>query len=213
MEQTKWIAARAAERLLGATRRDVEALCRAGIIEQRGKRELSLEDVQKLGERSRNLYSTGLDGLDWSRPVALLVPLSDPELSPRLELSPSNGLGDVEADLEKGEFVTGWWRISDAMLRDLIRQQSPILGVTGSFVTDVAFIRGVAHTDPITRRRALIVRRASDDEGEALLYGRASRMNQTGTYANLPSHDPSDRNPRTFLLGVDGKARMRSLGA
>lgn len=211
----QWITAKSAQRVLGASRRDVEMLCRAGVIEQRGKRKLSLASVENLLDRSRgNVYLTGLYNLDWNLPVALCVPLTDPSLSPHLELSPGNdlelateGLRSREAPLGSDEFITGWWSVSDQMLRELVRSEAPILGVTGGFVTDVAFIRGVAITHPISRRRALVVRRPLGVE-RGHLYGRVSTMNQTGTYTNLRACDPSNPDLGNFHVGEGGKVTL-----
>jgi len=86
--------------------------------------------------------------------------------------------------LAEGEFVAGWTAIADDMLEILLADHRPLLGVTGGIVTDVAEIVDLACTDPIDRRRALVVRTMANRDR---YLGRATRMNQSGTYANVPA--------------------------
>lgn len=191
-DRPTWITGAAAKRIAGVTRTSLESLKDAGVIRVENNK-VSMSDVVALAEwKDRHQYVAGLEKVDFNRRVGFAVPLTDPALSPDLELSEGNdteearrGLREQGITLGENQILSGWWAIRQDMVDRLVADQAPILGVTGSFITSGGFIAGLAATHLLTARRALIVTRMTHAELEKYR-GTVAHMNQTGTYVQLP---------------------------
>lgn len=191
--QSEWIASAAVQRIVGIKRNALDALKNAGVIEER-KGKIKMDDVEVLNAwKKHHHYVTGKGNVDFSRPFGFAVPLTDPNLSPNLELSEKNSADDARRGLRnqgitlgENQILSGWWSCQQNMVDRLIAANAPILGITGGFITTGGYIDGLALTHPVSARRAFIVTRMTDTELEKYR-GVVGRMNQSGTYVQLPS--------------------------
>ncbi|WP_288785189.1 hypothetical protein [uncultured Microbacterium sp.] len=182
---TERVSAAAIQRLTGIKRYALEALQRAGII----KENPDYGDLLLIEGWMRKEFVTGKENIrDGIDKLGLAVPLTDPDLSPDLELTDAN-----DADLARqaaqqkgialsdGQFLTGWWNVHADNAKRLVEERSPILGVTGGLVTSGAWIEAIAMVQPLNLRKAFVVTRMTDVEIEDYR-GHVPRINQTGTY-------------------------------
>lgn len=184
---TGWLSSAAAQRDSGLARTSLEALQRAGIIGQKGSKVHS-DDLTLLKKWKETEYITGKDNIDLDGPIGFAVPLTNPDLSPDLELTASNSAEDArEAVQEQGislsseQFLAGWWSCHMDRVEHLVETRAPLVGVTGGFVTSGAWIDGLALAHPRNLRKAFIVTRMTDEEIKNYR-GFVPRVNQSGTY-------------------------------
>lgn len=191
-DRPEWITSAAAERISGVKRTSLEALKGAGVVRVQN-RKVNMNDVAALASwKDLHEYVKGRDRVDFNRRVGFAVPLSDPELTPDLELSEGHdaeearrGLREQGITLGEDQFLSGWWGVRQEMVDRLVADNAPILGVIGGFVTSGGFITGLAATRLLDARRAFIVRRMTHAELEKYR-GTVTKINQTGTYVQLP---------------------------
>ena len=181
---TTRVSSAAIQRNTGIKRYALEALQQAGVIKQ----EPDHGDLLLLKQWMQKEYVTGKDNIRDHDRVGLAVPLTDPGLSPDLELTEGNGAADARQSIQergvvltKGQFLTGWWRVRIDMAERLVAERSPIVGVTGGLVTSGAWIDAIALVHPLSMRKAFIVTRMTDAEIEGYR-GSVPNINQGGTY-------------------------------
>lgn len=189
--KTDWLPSVTAERRVGISRRALDTLKIAGVISPEGSR-VSTKDVNMLIDwKNQKTYTSGKKSIDLNGPIGLAVPLTDPDLSPGLELSESNGHADALACLQEqglsvrsGQILTGWWSCVQAMTDRLVADRAPILGITGNFVVAGGWIEAHAATLDTGKRKAFLLTRMSDSELEDFR-GFVANVNQSGTYISL----------------------------
>lgn len=179
------ISAAAFQRITGIKRYALEALQEAGVIKEKPDR----DDLHLIERWKQREYVTGKDNIrEGIDRLGLAVPLTNPDLSPDLELTSLNGADIAQEAVKKTgyrlsdrQFLTGWWNVHTDNAERLARERSPILGVTGGFVTCGAWIDAIAMVHPLNLRKAFVVTQMTDLEIEEYR-GYVTRINQSGTY-------------------------------
>lgn len=182
---TERVSAAAIQRLTGIKRYALEALQTAGVI----KEHPDYGDLLLIKQWMQKEVVTGKDNIrDGIDRLGLAVPLTDPNLSPDLELTSANDAGLAQQAIQQkgvaltnGQFLTGWWNVHADNAERLVAERSPILGVTGGLVTSGAWIDALAAVHPLNLRKAFVVTRMTDVEIEDYR-GHVPRINQSGTY-------------------------------
>lgn len=181
---TTRVSAAAIQRNTGIKRYALEALQHAGVIKEKPDH----GDLLLLKQWMQKKYVTGKGNIRDHDRIGLAVPLTDPDLSPDLELTEGNGAADARRGIqERGttltekQFLTGWWRVHIDMAERLVAERSPIVGVTGGLVTSGAWIDAIALIHPLSMKKAFVVTRMTDAEIEDYR-GFVPKINQSGTY-------------------------------
>ncbi|WP_193106998.1 hypothetical protein [Brachybacterium sp. FME24] len=179
------VSAAAIQRLTGIKRYALEALQRAGVI----KENPDYGDLLLLESWTHKEFVTGKENIrDGIDRLGLAVPLTNPDLSPDLELTNANDAGLARQAIQQkgitltdGQLLTGWWNVHADNAERLVEERSPILGVTGGLVTNGAWIEAIAMVHPLSLRKAFVVTRMTDVEIEDYR-GSVPKINQSGTY-------------------------------
>lgn len=182
---TERVSAAAIQRLTGIKRYALEALRNADVIKEKP----DYGDLLLIKQWMQKEFITGKDNIrDGIDTLGLAVPLTNPELSPDLELTVLNEADVAHGAIQQkgitltdGQFLTGWWNVHTDNAERLVEERSPILGVTGGLVTSGAWIEAIAMVHPLNRRKAFVVTRMTDLEIEDYR-GYVPRINQSGTY-------------------------------
>lgn len=179
------VSAAAVQRLTGIKRYALEALQNAGVF----KENLDYGDLLLIKDWMQKEFVTGRENIrDGIDKLGLAVPLTNPDLSPDLELTAANDAGLAQQAIQEkgitltaGQFLTGWWNVHIDNAERLVEERSPILGVTGGLVTSAAWIDALAMVHPLSLRKAFVVTRMTNLEIEEYR-GYVPRINQSGTY-------------------------------
>lgn len=189
---TPWLSALAAQRLTGLTRYTFENLQRTGAIRHSDQGGIHTEDLAMIQNWQRHTYVTGKANVDLDQPYGFAVPLTDPGLSPDLNLSANNDAALARAgaeqqgiELDGDQILSGWWSCQQGMAEQLVARRAPLLGVTGKFVVAGAWIDAIAKAHPESLRKAFVATRMTPSELETFR-GYVPGINQSGVYCQLP---------------------------
>lgn len=188
---TDWLPSTVAQEKVEVSRRSLDNLKNAGVIRTKGSQVLA-EDVAMLRDwKARKTYVSGKNNIDLTAPIGFAVPLTDPDLSPGLELSQSNGhaqalthLQEQERSVGPGQILAGWWSCSDEMSERLVDDRAPLLGVTGGFVVAGGWVEHLAAVTIPRNRKAFLISLMSEAELEGFR-GFVPAINQSGTFISL----------------------------
>lgn len=183
----QWIAKAAASRVLNTSPVEkIDLLIKARLLETNEKGKVSYKSVLKLSPVTKVYDPCGADGFKKNKETAFFVPTSDPDLGLSMMISESNGRAQALAALgrvlDKDEDVTGWWSISKPNADLLVKREGLIVSITAGWVSEVARVVELACVDPLTQRKAFVVKKLSIEIRDHMQGRLSSPINQTGRY-------------------------------
>ena len=176
----------AAGTLLGVNANKVPLLIQTGLLKADARGNPVHDDVERLAAIERTYRPCGAAGFKTSTDTALFVPTSNPAVGLSMIFSDEDdrrqALAGLDRPLQKGEDITGWWRVSVKNADLLVNRRALIYAITGGRVSQVARVVARAATQAHTKRKAFVVELLSDDIRDSLQGRLEKPINQTGRY-------------------------------